>query len=425
MDARTYRWNVACHFLDGVFFFAALMSFSPEVVMPKFIADLTPSDTLLSLRMFIIHACLLAPQAFYAKRVEGLAYKKPTVMLCVGLQRIGWLVFFASLFYRWSPAFTLPVFFGMLAVNSLASGMIIPIWTDWYAKTVPEGVWGRLLGMRRAVPAVLGLALGRGIQWAMETYAAPRRYQLLVAAAIVFYALSAVFVALVKEERHDGLPHQRDTTWRDYFGGLAGIVRRRRDFRTFLLGALTVALPIVVLLTFLTKHGLSYPGVSAGVVGVFTMCSYAASAAGALVGGRVSDRLGAIVPFRIFPPFVAAAAGIAVFSASPAWISVAWALLGFAFGVSMVVTLPAVFRFAGPHRRPSYSAVHFVCLGAASATVPIALGLLLDIHLVSYEQIFAVFGALALVGWALFLRMPAPRPHAPGDEGRPGQGVQG
>ncbi|KPK59297.1 MAG: hypothetical protein AMK73_08715 [Planctomycetes bacterium SM23_32] len=408
MDRAASRWNIACHFLDGTFFFAALTTFSVEMVIPEMITELGGSAFLLGLVPLILQVGLLLPQAFYAKSVEGLAYKKPRVLLCALLQRVGWIVFLASLFVGWAPAFTLPVFFVVLMANSVGSGLIVPVWTDWYAKTVPEGMWARVLGMRRTVPALLGIPLGRVIGLVMERYPAPARYKLLAASAIAFYALSLLCVALVREERHDGLPNQRGTTWRDYLRGLTAIVFRRRDFRLFVLGSLLVTLPITIMATFLTRWGLTYPGIEAGITGTFTMFYFGLIAPGAFVGGILSDRGGTIAPFRLFPLCVAAGAALAAFSPSPVVVSVAWGLVGFGFGARMVVMLPAVLRYAGPHRRPSYTAASFITLGVANGLVPPLLGVAKDAGVLSFPGVFMLAAALGIAGWLIFLRMPSP-----------------
>ena len=72
------------------------------------------------------------------------------------------------LFRWWTPAVTLPVLFFVLAANSFGSGLIVPVWTDWYAKTVPEHMWGRLLGLRRVFSSALGLGIGAFIGWVLE-----------------------------------------------------------------------------------------------------------------------------------------------------------------------------------------------------------------------------------------------------------------
>jgi hypothetical protein len=399
---------MACHFLDGLFFFAALTMFSVEMVIPKMITELSNSDFLLGLVPLILQTGLLLPQAFFAKSVEGLPYKKPRVLLCALLQRVGWVVFLGALFVGWAPAFTLPVFFAVVMANSVGSGLIVPVWTDWYAKTVPEEVWGRLLGMRRTVPALLGIPLGRLIGLVMESFPAPTRYRLLAAGAIGFYALSMLCVALVREQRHEGLPNQRATPWRDYLRGLSRILFRRRDFRLFMAASLLATLPITIMATFLTKWGLTCPGVEEGITGTFTMFYFGFIAPGAFVGGVLSDRGSTIAPFRVFPVCIVAGAVAAALSRSPVVVSAAWGLVGFAFGVRMVVLLPAVFRYAGPHRRPSYTAVSFITLGVVNGLVPPLLGVAKDAGLIAFPGMFALAAALAAAGWLAFLGMPSP-----------------
>jgi len=412
MDRRTSAWNMTCHLLDGTFFFAALISISREIVIPQMITDLSRRAIFLGLVPLVTQVGMLLPQAFYAKRVEGLPYKKRAVLLCAVLQRAGWLVFLGSLLWRWQPAFTLTVLFVVLAANSLGSGLIIPVWTDWYAKTVPEGVWARLLGWRRAVPALLGIPLGELIQRIVHACEAPRRYELLVGMGLVFYALSLLFVALVKEERHEGLPTQADKGLKEYMAGLLRILFARRDFGLFMLGCLLVALPMAVLLTFLTRYGLGYPGVEPAITGTWTKLYFGTLAVGALSGGLLSDRLGPIAPFRLFPLFTVAAACWLGFSARPEVVSGSWMLVGFACGVQMVVVLPAVFRYSGAHRRPSYMAVNFITMGTSVGLVPPLVGLLLDAGVFGYRTVFLIFAVVALAGWGLFVRMPPPQAEA-------------
>jgi len=404
--------NVICHLLDGVFFFAALIVVSYEMVIPRMITDLSSSALLLGLVPLIRQAGVLLPQVFVARRVEGLAYKKPAVLLFALLQRVGCVVMFVSLYVRWSPVFTLTVFFATLTAYSLATGMTIPVWVDWYGKTVPEAMWGRVLGMRRALPAVLGVALGKAIQFVMRSYAAPQRYKLLMGAGLLFYALSFACLLLVKEERDETLSGRRVAGWRDYLRGLKGILTAHREFRVFMVGNLLTLVPIVVMSAFLTRYGLGWAGAPDGVTGTWTAFYFGAMAVGSLLGGVLGDSENPIAPFRVFPAAVALAGALACCSAHPAVVSAAWALVGLAFGGQIVGMMPAVFRYSGRHRRPTYMAVRFVVLGTACAALPPLVGLAVDAGLVGYGQVFFIAGASALTGWVLFLRMPRPGPQA-------------
>lgn len=411
MSLNVSTRNTILHALDGLFFCAGLVVLSYQVTIPQMITELRDSDLLLGLVPFIVSLGMVLPQLFHAKAVEGLPYKKRRVLLCALLQRTGWLVFFGSLFIHWGAPFTLIVFFCVLAVNSLGSGMIIPVWTDWFAKTAPEKIWGKILGIRWTASGVLGIALGHFfIRRVMATFPSPERYQIIVGTAIACYALSFVSLALVKEEPEHGLPDQGQTRWLDYFKELAWILFRRRDFRKFMLASQLAALPIVIMMAFLTKYGLTYTDVSGEVAGSFTLFFFGASAVGALVGGSLSDRLGTITPFRVFPVSAIAAAVVAYTSRDPFTVSVAFSLLGLAFGARIVVLLPAVFRYSGKDRRPTYTAVSYVFLTLGAALVPPVIGALLEAEVLSYPGMFIFCGFLSAAGWLLFLRLPEPQP---------------
>ncbi len=174
------------------------------------------------------------------------------------------------------------------------------------------------------------------------------------------------------------------------------------------MAALLTCVPLTITITFLMRYGLEYPGVPDAITGTCTKVMFVAGAAGALLGGIVSDRWNALAPFRVFPLFGLGAAAFAFATAHPAALTTAFGLYGFAFGVRMVVMLPAVFRYAGPERRPTYTAVSFTVLSLPSAVLPPLLGAMLDADLLAFPLVFLLCAIMSLIGWVLFLGMPAP-----------------
>ncbi len=408
LTSAQLKRNAILHGLDGVFFFAAVTLFSRQTVMVKLISELNDSSFLLGLVSAVFWLGMLLPQTVVAKKLEGLSYKKPAVMACLVLQRVGWLVFLLTLFVWWEPTVTLTVFFAVLILNRIASGMITPLWTDWYTKTTNEKQWATVLGVRRAMSGVVGVFLGLLIARIMATSGSPARYRALLVLAVACYAMSAVFVALVREDRQEGLPNQRATGWAEYYRGLVRILVDRPDFRAFVLASLAVTLPVTLILTFLARYGLAHEEATEGIVGTFTAFFQGPLALGAVVGGVLSDNRNVIVPFRVMPLLLAAAIGAAVVSAHPAVVSAAFALLGLAMGIRLTCLLPAIFRFAEPHRLPSYTALCMTVLGIPRAVVPLLAGGLIDAGVIGFREVFLFSGALCLWGWLMFLRMPPP-----------------
>ena len=411
--------NALSHAVDGVFFHAGLVVLSRQVTMPKLITELSDSALLVGLIPVVWTVGVFLPQTFHARRVEGMAYKKSTVLLCGIVQRIGWVIFLISLFVYWGGAFTLGFFFLALALASVGTGLAIPVWTDWFAKTTADGVWGKVLGIRRAMSGVLGIVIGHFlIRWVMATYPSPQRYQVLVGIAVVFFIISYVAVLTVQEEPRHGLPHHRESTWWEYMGHLKRILARRGGFRRFLLALLLANTAIVLLMAFLTKYGLTHPGVGSEVTGSFTLFFFGASAVGSLVGGFLSDRRGVMFPMRILPLFSVGAVAAAVVSSDPALVCAAFALVGLAFGTRVTCMLPAIFRFAGPEQRPSYMAVSFTCMGLANAVLPPLVGALIDIDILSFPAMFIAAGVLSVLSLLTFVKVPSPTAAEP----RPSQG---
>ncbi len=78
---------------------------------------------------------------------------------------------------------------------------------------------------------------------------------------------------------------------------------------------------------------------------------------------------------------------------------------GFSAGMRMTAFLPALFRFAGPYRRPTYIAASSVVTGLCAAALPPIAGALVDAGLIDLPTVFAAGGVMCLVGCLTFLGM--------------------
>ena len=244
----------------------------------------------------------------------------------------------------------------------------------------------------------------------LREFPEPNRYELLVQMALVLMGLSYLAALLVEEEPRHGLPTHAGKSWGEYFSGVGRILSRRPDFRMFLSAFLVADIPLVLFSTFLTRYGLGHPNVPEGVTGTFTMVFFGASALGSIAAGWFSDAGKRRGVFRVCPVLNLCAAGTAMASSRPAAVSVAFAFFGLAFGMRMVAVLPAVFRYAGPHRRSTYSALTLTVLGLVGFVMPPPVGWMLDKGLITFRGMFAACAVLSVIAWAMFVRIPVPAP---------------
>lgn len=413
LSRAALRKNAVLHVLDGVFFFAGIALFSREVFMPAMVRDLSDSDVLIGLIAFVYWVGYVAPLTFFARRAEAMPRQKRAVVLCAVAQRVGWLVLLLGLPLLWKePHLLLALFFAALGAASLGSGMIVPIWTDWFARTSPQSAWGRILGLRLALFGLVVLGIGPASQWVMDRFANPRRYQVLLAGSLLCYALSTVCLTLITEP--EAKPDQQGGgNWGAFIRALAGRVLRHRAFLRFLVAVLLVSVPLVVMATYLTKYGLGLPGVSYAMTGTFTTAFYVAMSAGSLVAGRFGDRSHPIAPYRVLPAAVIAASLCAMAAVDGVGILLAFGFLGLAMGIQVTAGFPAVWTYAGPARRPSYTAAYSTVQGCGFALAPVAAGVVLEAGWVSYPLVFLACGVLALTGWVLLLFTPRAEPAGP------------
>ncbi len=276
-----------------------------------------------------------------------------------------------------------------------------------------EGVWARLLGLRMALFGVLALPLGWLNGCVMENFPAPAATCSCWAARSSSTCSPRSPSCAIQEEHTDGLPdHSR--------ASLPGYVWRARPHpggsaatsALFLTASLLISAPIILLSTYLTRYGLSFPGVGKSVTGTFTRRLLLLDGR-RLAGGRTHERPRA--RHRALPHPSARAGGgggCALLARGAGMVTVAFCFLGLALGAQIAVTSPAIYRFAGPHRRPSYSAVYFSLLGTSYALCPVLAGALLDRGVLSFPGMFAIAGSLALAGWLMFMLMRPPSPTA-------------
>jgi len=259
-----------------------------------------------------------------------------------------------------------------------------------------------VLGFRTAASGLAAIMVGYFATWTLGRWGAPQRYQVLLGVSVLFYALSTLTLLPVKEERVEGEPAQNGVRTLAYLRDLAGIAFRRRDFRRFIVGLLLTGLPSILMGTYLTSYGLSYPGVNESVAGIFIICLGASVSVGALLGGVLGDRFGPLTSIKVSALAFLGAAVPAALSSHPLSVSAAFAALGFSRGLRMPAILPSIFRFAGPYRRPSYVAVASVVNGILYALVPPLVGVLVDVGLFGLPVVFAAGGVMCVLGfWTL------------------------
>ena len=209
---QDYSWNFRTAVVHGVFFLASNAFASPTVVLPAFVALLTPSQIMVGLPMSIVLAGQILPQLFVAHFVEKRDHKKPLLVAAVSIRAISWalLATLTFLYGATRPTLVLGALLVALTLFSVAGGMGLVVYSDIIAKIFPANRRGRFYGMRYMLGNVLAFLAGltvRGVLGDDSRFPFPVSYSVLFFLAFVSLAIAFTGVASIREPVE---PHQTD-----------------------------------------------------------------------------------------------------------------------------------------------------------------------------------------------------------------------
>ena len=289
-----YRWNFGASLVHGVFFLASNAFSSPTVVLPAFVALLTPSQILVGLPMSIVLAGQILPQLFVAHFVEQRDHKKPLLVAAVAIRAASWALLATLTFFYGAtrPMLVLAALITALTLFSVAGGMGLVVYADIIAKVFPANRRGRFYGMRYMLGNVLAFLAGLAVRDVLGNAAGfpfPLSYAVLFFLAFVSLAIAFTGVASIREPVEPHQPGGR--TFPQYLRRAAQLVRENPNFRRliavrFFLGASVLAFPFYVIYAREQLH------VPASALGIYISAQVAGEAGANMLWGMLGDRHG-------------------------------------------------------------------------------------------------------------------------------------
>jgi hypothetical protein len=334
VDRRNYRANL----LEGGLYLAATPFFSPQTVLPVLVAGLGGGNLAVGAMAALNHAGVFLPQAFVARRVAALPWKKPWALALGAAQRSMLLLLGLAVlaFGGARPGLTLALVLLLYAANQLVLGAAALVWFDLFAKVTPVAWRGRLVGWRNALGGGLSVIGGSLLTWLLATYAFPHSFAIALLVAFVLQ-LASLLVQLRYVEL-DASPTPPLRPLAAYLRDLPALLRRHRGFALFVAyaaGSYLAMMPV----GFFAVHAVERFGAGAGAVGAFTLMLVTVQIVSAPLCGVLADRHGNRAALTVATGAVLAAS--------------VWALLA-----PTLVSYTLVFAFVGVNIGTEYMARH-------------------------------------------------------------------
>jgi len=397
-NPKNLRFNFTVNVIDGGFFGGALGFASFITIIPLFVSNLTDSAILIGLIPAIHAVGWQLPQLFTAPRVSRLSSFKPMVLVMtlierlpfIGLAIVAW--FSPQLGVEWSLILT----FILLIWFGFGGGFTATAWQSLIAKVIPSRLHGTFFGVQSAAANLLAgvSAILAGI--VLVTFDYPLDFTLCFILASISVAISFIFLALTKEERHTNPRSSHDES-QNFWQNLRTILRKERNFRWYLVSRMLTQFATMGF-AFYTVYAVRVFGISEGIIGILTGLLMFTEVAMNPLMGWIGDRRGYLITLQIGMVATIASSLLALGAQGVAWFFPIFIFTGIASVAAWTIPLSMALEFGSESERPSYIGLANTLIAPSTFLAPILAGLLID--KVNYQWAFL---ASAIIGIATLL----------------------
>ena len=398
------RRNYLMIVLNGAFFMLGFTFFSPSVVLPAFVHELTGSGVMIGLIVSLRRASSVWLQLLMPNLVEHRERKQPFYMLSVLIRIAGWTAMLCAIFLvdLERPSLFLSLFILSMVLYSSGSGVSNIPFMDIISKAVPAERRTMLFGVRRLSGGILGFAAGFLVRHILgrEDLPFPDNYGVLFSFAAVFSIMGSFAFLMVREPIHPVASKRRP--FREHLRAGLDLIRRDPNYRGLLavrafwsLGQMSG--------TFFVPYALDRLSLGVATSGLFLSAATLTNILSNLFWGRFGQRRGNRSLLLWSAPFLALAPmwamGVGALSRGGIRADSVAAIYLFTFVLNRFASAGLVLgrttyllEIAPDERRPTY-------LGFMSVfTAPFDFLPLLAGMLVTYLSYEGLFGLSALFG---------------------------
>lgn len=396
------------HLFDGSFYVLGMSFVAIPTVYPIFIKELGGGPLAVGsvYVLWTLGANIYA--AFIAQRIKRAAYFKPQMVSWGFVHRFMLFVsgVIAAVVVPAVPsAVSVPIFLFFIFLTALFGNMSGLPWFLVYAKTVPVGLRGRLMGLRQLIGSAAGAAGGYVVGVIIQSIVFPFNFSVLFFVGFLFVMVSFYFLSRIKE--HPTEHYESDAPLSaNIVDDAKRILRTNRNFRNYIIADALILMSMSSMSFYsifaVEKFSLppSYAGTFSAVVMITNIFSN-------VLFGVVADYFG----HKVNVISVAAAFGLAALCAI---LSPNIVLYGFVFvfiaaaiQVQMISRMPFVAELSSERERPLYVGIT-TTLTAPAMLLGIVSGVM--IQYVGYEIIFLATALIAATAvYVLVARVSDPR----------------
>lgn len=401
--ARHRRWNYGLNFLDSGTFALTKAALTETTVLPYFVSQMTTNALVIGLSPAIAWLGLYLPQLFGAYLVHSRAERKPHIVALAWLERGTFVAMLLTALQigRVPGPIVLTAFLAIYFIYWMVTGLLIPPYSDFYAKHIPSGR-GLFLGTQALIYGGVGV-LGATIVHRLLTGASfPANFVQVLA-----FALLSSLPALIAFHnlREVAFPVQRpQQTLGAFLRETVPLLRAHPAYARFV--AMRAVLVFGKLaIPFLALYALERFELAAGVVATYTALMLAAQTISAPLWGYLTDRWHAHRVWAVAAGVQWLHTALAFAAPSAGWFLVIFALIGVSLGAEATAHPHTTYSLSPAAETTRFVGLANTVLGPLLSLGPLLAGALVNTF--SYKAalgasvLASTLGLAAVAVWAL------------------------
>jgi len=405
LEKEKYQRNSRYHLIEGALYISTNALIALQTLMPALIKRLGGNDVLVGAWPVVVYLAFFLPQIFSANYSGQLQYRKPTVIRLGFLQRIHILIL-ACCIGMWGasmPFLTLILLFVLYILNQVISGLVSPIWMDFFIKTTTPENRGKLIGLRTSTSAVLGLVNSFILTLFLTVFPYPLNYAVIIGFAFL-YQMSSLFVQhRIKEDNPSiiSIPIRMNYLFRH----VRSLIHKNSVFRKFLFSSMLLTISFTSI-AFYTVSAIQRCTINEMTIGIFTILTLVGQIISGTFVGWLADLKGTKSALLICAGSLILSIGLSILATSEIWYYLIFLLVGITTGSEVAMRYYFAIECAPEDERPMYVGIMNGSLAPCYLITPFA-GFFSSIF--GYNSIFIFSLIVGLVGFIFLVAVPEPR----------------
>jgi len=391
------RRNFFTNILDAGFWFFGDSFVAAHTILPVFMSTLTDSPILIGLIPALDGAGWFLPQLFFAKRMEGLKRRLPTVLSLGIFERLPYLLLAVAAYFilKLDLNVAIVVFISIYLVKAFTAGLVALPWQELIATVIPVSHRGRYWGLSLILGKLMGL-VGAVITGLMLTNIAyPTNYSYMFGIGFIGVSISYIFL---RRNIEPEIYRQSSSAGLRIWGMINKILKADPNFGIYLINRAFVFLGSMGM-GFIAVYGIQKFRLPISYSATFTIVMLASEILGFGIWGLVGDRDGykRIIEYS---SLLYIAGILALVFANSVWaLFLVFGIISFAHSGEFIADQNIAMEFGSDSDRPTYIGMSKTLTGPFLLLAPIIGGGL--VSLVGYQSMFLISMIISSIAFVI------------------------